>query len=101
MSDSKHPEFAPRLVDERVISQVYSLSLSWLRADRADKRLLPFVRLTGKGPRGMIRYDLQRVAEALAQLEEGGSQPKPRPHTPRKSLTEPSERPQASSGSRK
>jgi len=54
-------------VDEHACAQAIGMSVSWLRKDRRTKRLIPFSRLGGA-----IRYDLDRVREALADLEEGG-----------------------------
>lgn len=55
-------------VDEKTLSESICMSLAWLRKDRATKRLLPFYRIGTA-----VRYDMARVREALARLEEGGA----------------------------
>lgn len=58
----------PIAVDEHTTAAAIGMSVHWLRKDRRGKRLVPFFRMGGA-----IRYDLQRVREALARLEEGGA----------------------------
>ncbi|MCJ0764171.1 hypothetical protein [Variovorax terrae] len=60
-------EAAPIAVDEVQAAKAISLSVHWLRMDRRTKRLIPFYKVGGA-----IRYNLTRVREALAALEEGG-----------------------------
>jgi hypothetical protein len=43
------------------------MSVHWVRKDRRTKRLLPFYKL-GEA----VRYDLERVRQALRATEEGG-----------------------------
>lgn len=57
----------PLLVDEHAAARAIGLSVSWLRKDRRNKRLIPFARLGGA-----VRYDMERVREAVHRLEEGG-----------------------------
>lgn len=67
----KAPESATPIivaVDEHACATAIGMSVHWLRKDRRSKRLIPFSRLGGA-----IRYDLGRVREALAELEEGGN----------------------------
>ena len=45
-----------------------ALSLSWLRKDRRTKRLLPYFKIGGS-----VRYNRDRVLQALARMEEGGA----------------------------
>lgn len=56
-------------VDETACAQAIGMSVAWLRLDRRTKRIVPFYRLGGR-----IRYNLDRVREALAAVEEGGAQ---------------------------
>ena len=49
------------------IAKAIGMSPHWVDKDRRTKRLIPFYRIGGS-----IRYNLQRVEEALAKLEEGG-----------------------------
>ncbi len=59
----------PRIaVDEKQIAAAIGMSVGFLRKDRQTKRQIPFYRIGG-----CIRYDLNRVREALAAVEEGGS----------------------------
>jgi hypothetical protein len=55
-------------VTESEIARAYSVSIDFLRKDRRTKRLIPFFRM-GRA----IRYDLDRVREALIKREEGGT----------------------------
>ena len=50
------------------IARELSLSVDWVRKDRRHARLLPFFKIGGS-----VRYNRQRVLEALARLEEGGT----------------------------
>lgn len=50
------------------IAHELSLSVDWVRKDRRHARLLPFFKIGGS-----VRYNRQRVLEALARLEEGGA----------------------------
>jgi hypothetical protein len=64
----------PRIaVDETEAAKAIGMSVHFLRKDRRTKRLIPFFRIGD-----CIRYDLGRVREALAAVEEGGTRPKPR-----------------------
>lgn len=58
----------PLVVDEHAVAAAYSLSLWWLRKDRTGKRILPFYKIGQQ-----VRYDLNKVAEALAKNEHGGA----------------------------
>jgi hypothetical protein len=42
------------------------MSVAWLRKDRRGKRLIPYYRLGAR-----VLYSLERVQQALNQLEEG------------------------------
>lgn len=55
-------------VNEKTLAEAIGMSVPWLRKDRATKRLLPFYRIGAS-----VRYDVARVREALARLEEGGA----------------------------
>ena len=69
----------PRIaVDEVEAAKAIGMSVHFLRKDRRDKRLIPFYRIGD-----CVRYDLGRVREALAALEEGGTHLKPRPRMPK------------------
>lgn len=57
----------PIAVDERVCARSLGVSVGMLRKDRAGSKTIPFYRI-GRS----IRYDLQRVREALSKVEEGG-----------------------------
>lgn len=54
-------------VDETTLARSIGMSVVWLRKDRQGKRLIPFYKIGAS-----VRYDLQRVREALAKTEEGG-----------------------------
>jgi hypothetical protein len=54
-------------VDEYACAEAMQLSVAFLRKDRISRRLIPFYRI-GKS----VRYNLDRVREALSQMEEGG-----------------------------
>ena len=68
----KNPE-VQIAVGEFDLAAAIGMSVDFLRKDRSGKRIIPFFRI-GKA----IRYNPQRVNEALASLEEGGHKP-PRP----------------------
>lgn len=63
----------PLVVDEKAAAEKLGLSVSWLQKDRQKKKLIPFFRLGGS-----VRYNLERVLEAMAALEEGGAHLRPR-----------------------
>ncbi|WP_130434115.1 hypothetical protein [Rivibacter subsaxonicus] len=54
-------------VNERACAQAIGMSVPWLRKDRRTKRLIPFFRIGTA-----VRYNIDRVREALATMEEGG-----------------------------
>lgn len=58
---------APLAVDEHTVAKALSMSIHWVRKDRTGRRLLPFFRVGGR-----VLYDLGRVRQALASMEEGG-----------------------------
>ena len=63
------PAGAGRLaLTESELAADLALSLSWLRKDRQTKRLLPFFKIGGA-----VRYNRDRVLQALARMEEGGA----------------------------
>ena len=53
---------------EHELAPELRVSVSWLQHDRRGLALIPFYRIGGN-----IRYNLVRVREALAALEEGGA----------------------------
>jgi hypothetical protein len=55
-------------VDEVETAKAIDMSVHFLRKDRRTKRLIPFYRIGDS-----IRYNLDRVRESLAGLEEGGA----------------------------
>jgi hypothetical protein len=55
-------------IDERQCAQAIGMSVHWLRKDRRTKRLIPFIRIGTA-----VRYNIERVREAFAEMEEGGS----------------------------
>ena len=57
----------PVLVNEHACAEAIGMSVFFLRKDRRTKRCVPFVRLGTS-----VRYNLERVREALAAQEEGG-----------------------------
>ncbi len=61
-------EIAPIGVDEFDVAKAIDMSVHFLRKDRRTKRLIPFYRIGDS-----IRYNLDRVREALSALEEGGA----------------------------
>lgn len=60
-------------VTEAEAAQAIGMSVYFLQRDRIGKRLIPFYRIGNQ-----VRYNLDRVREALAALEEGGTHLKPR-----------------------
>ena len=60
-------------VDETEAARAIGMSVHFLRKDRRTKRTIPFYRIGD-----CIRYDLERVREALVAAEEGGTSRKPR-----------------------
>ena len=66
----KVPEIKTLAVGEFDLAAAIGMSVDFLRKDRSGKRIIPFFRI-GKS----IRYNPQRVNEALASLEEGGHKP--------------------------
>jgi hypothetical protein len=54
-------------VDDIAVAAALGVSVSTVRHDRLGARRIPFYRIGGS-----IRYDLDRVWEALAALEVGG-----------------------------
>jgi len=60
-------------VNEKVAAAHVGLSVEALRKDRQGKRRFPFYKI-GR----TVRYDLQRLDEALAAMECGGPQPRRR-----------------------
>lgn len=61
-----------RAVDERECAAALNLSVYTLQKDRQAARRIPFFKIGTA-----VRYDLERVWQALAELEVGG--PKARP----------------------
>jgi hypothetical protein len=69
--------FEPLAVDdEHAAAKAIGMSVAWLRKDRRTARRIPYYKLGG-----CVRYNLDRVRESLAALEEGG-QRKPKRRTP-------------------
>ena len=56
---------------EDVIAEEMDLSLAFLRADRRGKRLIPFYKIGSS-----VRYNINRVREAIATHEVGGAAPR-------------------------
>ena len=67
MTQSATPAI-PLALNEKDVAARLKVSLSWLQRDRRTKKVIPFYRIGGN-----IRYSPERVAEALAKLEEGGT----------------------------
>ena len=84
MSDPKSlpTGLTPFAVDATEAAKDIGMSVAWLRKDRNDKRLIPFLRIGGR-----YRYNLDRVREAVARLEEGGSRPKTRARSSKATAT--------------
>jgi hypothetical protein len=55
------------LTDVQIAAEI-NASVNWVRKDRSGARYLPFYRIGG-----LVRYNRQRVLEALAPFEEGGA----------------------------
>lgn len=62
------PEIPRIAVDEFAVAEAIGVSVHFLRKDRQTARRLPFYKLGG-----CVRYDLNRVREALSRMEEGGT----------------------------
>jgi len=77
----QNPEFKVIGIGEHDLAESIGMSVEFLRKDRAGKRLIPFYRLGSA-----IRYNPQRVTEALALLEVGGFAPKPKATKARHSI---------------
>lgn len=60
-------------VSEHVVAAELGISVHTLRKDRVTRRRFPFFKIGSS-----VRYNLQRVREALLQLEVGGQVPKAR-----------------------
>jgi len=58
----------PLAINEYALAKELSVSVAWLRKDRRIGRTIPFYRI-GK----CVRYNLDRVRESLAAVEEGGA----------------------------
>ncbi len=69
-----HTNETPRIaIDETEAAAAIGMSVHFLRKDRRTKRLIPFYRIGD-----CVRYDIGRIREALAAIEEGGAHIKPR-----------------------
>lgn len=55
-------------VDEKTLAEAIGMSVAWLRKDRSGARILPFFRLGAS-----VRYNIDRVREALDKQAEGGA----------------------------
>lgn len=56
------------LLNEFQLAELLTMSVSWLRKDRIDKRLIPFFKIGGR-----VLYDADRVRAALIlKYERGG-----------------------------
>ncbi len=55
-------------VDEKTLAACLGMSVAWLRKDRRGARILPFFRLGSA-----VRYNIDRVREALDKQAEGGA----------------------------
>jgi hypothetical protein len=58
-----------RLLDEKQLAELLSVSVQFLRDDRRGERRVPYIRL-GR----CIRYDIQLANKALESMVEGGQQ---------------------------
>ena len=67
------PEIKTIAIGEFALADAIGMSVDFLRKDRSGKRIIPFFRI-GKS----IRYNPQRVNEALQAIEQGGHKP-PKP----------------------
>ena len=68
-----NPSPSTVVLDEHQLAATLGMSVHWVRKDRRTKRLLPFYKIGD-----CVRYNSQRVFEALAAVEEGGAAPIPR-----------------------
>lgn len=64
---STQPTAAALTVDEHEAARQIGLSVHTLRKDRQRDRRFPFYKIGTK-----VRYDLTRLRDALASLEQGG-----------------------------
>ena len=55
-------------VDEKTLAATLGMSVAWLRKDRSGARIVPFYRLGTS-----VRYNIDRVREALDKRAEGGA----------------------------
>lgn len=55
-------------VDEKTLAACLGMSVAWLRKDRSGARVVPFFRLGSS-----VRYNIDRVREALDKRAEGGA----------------------------
>lgn len=62
------PSLSAIAVDEHQVAAAIGMSLAWVRKDRRTARTIPFFKLGTA-----VRYDLERVREALRAREEGGA----------------------------
>lgn len=76
VSKNKAQGIIPIVVTEIEAAQAIGMSVGYLRKDRREKRIIPFIKIGD-----CVRYDLLRVTEAVAALEEGGAHLKPRTRT--------------------
>lgn len=64
------PTLVPKLaLTEHQMAEALGLSVHTLRKDRQQQRRIPFFKIGGA-----VRYNVDRVREALAAFEEGGTQ---------------------------
>jgi hypothetical protein len=54
-------------VDEKTAAAALGISVSWLQKDRMGRRIVPFYKMGAT-----VRYNLDRVREALSAVERGG-----------------------------
>lgn len=59
-------------IDEYEAAALLGLSVHTLRKDRTGNRRIPFYRIGTA-----VRYNRERIAEALAEMEVGGPTPRP------------------------
>jgi hypothetical protein len=67
MQNETHSKLIRRLLDEKEIAEELHVSIAFLRKDRYGAKTIPFMRLGD-----LIRYDADRVREALMAREVGG-----------------------------
>jgi hypothetical protein len=65
---SVNSPFPPFAINEQQVAACIGTSVHWVRKDRRGKRLLPFYKLGDA-----VRYDPERVRQALRGMEEGGT----------------------------